>query len=199
MDKTLKWILIASISGLLIYFCYLFYVFSAFSFDDEKYYTKEELIDNYNQKTQQINELKQYINSVTPSDKAVDIEFDSNTKFFIFHVVDKDNYESNWNLALNSAKVDTLLKSLNWTKQTLKTLKGKLDAANCISVKSGDPCNIGFQRCGMGKYYYNIFDKAIPDSLKDKYNDSCTYILYNEKVVLEFGGGAVGPQCFPKN
>jgi hypothetical protein len=49
----------------------------------------------------------------------------------------------------------------------------------------------------MGKYYYNIFDRPIPDSLKAEYNDSCTYILYNDKVVLEYGGGAVGPQCFP--
>ena len=184
-------------SGLLIIVGYVFFVFSAFSFDDGKYYSKQDLIDNYNQKTQQIIEVKQYINSVVPPDKTVDIEFDGNKKFFIFHVVDNGTYDSNWDLKLNSAKIDTLLNKLSWTKQTLKTLKEKLDAANCISVKSGEPCNIGFQRSGMGKYYYNIFDKAIPDSLKDKYNDSCTYILYNDKVVLEYGGGAIGPQCFP--
>ena len=197
MNKTLKWILIIVGSGLLIFVGYVFFVFSTFSFDDGKYYSKQDLIDNYKQKTQQIIEVKQYINSVVPSDKIVDIEFDGNKKFFIFHVVDNGTYDSNWDLKLNSAKVDTLLNKLSWTKQTLKTLKEKLDAANCISVKSGEPCNIGFQRSGMGKYYYNIFDKAIPHSLKDKYNDSCTYILYNDKVVLEYGGGAIGPQCFP--
>ncbi len=196
MNKTLKWILIIVGSGLLIFVGYVFFVFSTFSFDDGKYYSKQDLIDNYNHKTQQIIEVKQYINSVVPPGKTVDIEFEGNKKFFIFHVVDNGTYDSNWDLKLNSAKVDTLLNKLSWTKKTLTTLKDKLDAANCISVKSGEPCNIGFQRSGMGKYYYNIFDKAIPDNLKDKYNDSCTYILYNDKVVLEYGGGAVGPQCF---
>jgi hypothetical protein len=198
MHKTLKWILIIVSSGLLIFIGYVFFIFSTFSFDDGKYYSKQDLIDNYNQRTQQINEVRHYINSVVPSDKVVDIEFDGNEKFFIFHVEENGNRDSNWDLKISSAKVDTLLKKLNWTKQTLTTLKTKLDAANCISVKSGEPCNIGFQRSGMGKYYYNIFDKEIPDSQKDKYNDSCTYILYNDKVVLEYGGGAVGPQCFPK-
>ena len=129
----------------------------------------------------------------------MDIEFDGSNKFFIFHIVENGNYESNWDLKLNSTKTDTLLTKLNWTRQILKTLKEKLDAANCISVKSGEPCNIGFQRSGMGKYYYNIFDNPISDTLKKKYNDSCRYLLYTDKVVLEYGGGAIGPQCFPKN
>jgi len=51
----------------------------------------------------------------------------------------------------------------------------------------------------MGMYSYNVFDKTIADSLKNHYNDSCTYILYNDKLVLEYGGGAIGSQCFPKN
>lgn len=34
-------------------------------------------------------------------------------------------------------------------------------------------------------------------SLKSNYNDSFTYILYNDKVILEYGGGAVELQCFP--
>jgi hypothetical protein len=101
-------------------------------------------------------------------------------------------------LKTSSRKVDSLLWKLNWTDQTLKTLKEKLDAANCISVESGEPCKIGFQRSGMGKYYYNLFEKPIPDSEKRRYNDSCTYILYNDNVVLEYGGGAIGLQCFPK-
>jgi len=197
MNKTLKWILIAVSSVLLIFLGYVFFAFATLGFDDGKFYSKQDLINNYNNKTQQLNDLKHYVNSLVPADKSVDIEFDGNKRLFIFHVVDNGTYESNWDLKINSPKVDTLLKKLGWTKQILNTLKRKLDAANCISVKSGEPCNIGFQRSGMGKYYYNIFDKPIPDSLKSKYNDSCTYMVYNDRVVLEYGGGAVGPQCFP--
>lgn len=197
MNKTLKWILIAVGSGLLIFMGYLFFVFSAFSFGDGKYYSKQDLVDNYIAKTKQINELSAYINSITPPNKQVDIEFDGNKRLFIFHVAENGSRDSNWDLKINSSKVDTLLQKLHWTKQTLTTLKEKLDAANCISVKSGEPCNIGFQRSGMGKYYYNIFDKPIPDSLKSQYSAGRTYIPYTAKVILEYGGGAIGPQCFP--
>ncbi|ANH83091.1 hypothetical protein A8C56_20780 [Niabella ginsenosidivorans] len=199
MRKTIKWILIILGGGLLLFFGCVFYVFSTFRFDDGKHYSTQDLIDNYNQKSNQITDLKTYVNKIIPTSKSVDIEFEGNKKLFIFHLKDTNNYDSNWDLNLNSAKTDTLLKKLNWTKETLKVLKEKLDAANCISVKSGEPCNIGFQRSGMGKFYYNIFDNPIPDSLKNKYNDSCTYILYTDKVVLEYGGGAIGPQCFPIN
>jgi hypothetical protein len=197
MKKTKSWILIIFAGGLLLYFGYIMYRSLTFSFDDGRYYSIQDLINNYNQKTNQISDLKKYINDIVPEGKSVEIEFDGNKRFFIFHLADGGNYDNNWDLKLNSTKVDTLLTKLNWTKETLKILKEKLDASNCISVKSGEPCNIGFQRFGMGIYYYNLFDKPIPDSLKDKYNDSCTYILYTDKVVLEYGGGAIGPQCFP--
>jgi len=198
MKKSLKWILIIVGSGLLIYIGFFIYSILTFSFyDDGKFYSKQDLIDNYNQKSHQITDLKTYINKIVPANKSVDIEFDGNKRLFIFHVIDSGTYDSNWDLKVSSKEVDTLLSKLGWTHQTLTTLKEKLDAANCISVKNGEPCNIGFQRSGMGKYYYNIFDKAISDSLKSKYNDSCTYILYSDKVVLEYGGGAIGRQCFP--
>jgi hypothetical protein len=84
MNKTLKWILIAGGSGLLIFIGYFFFVLIPFSFDEGKYYSKQDLIANYNLKSHQINELKHYINSIVPPDKAVDIEFDGNKKFLIF-------------------------------------------------------------------------------------------------------------------
>lgn len=199
MYKTVKWILLVVGIGFLVFVGYLLY-FSlnfSFSFDNGKHFSKQDLIDNYNTRAEQINELKRYVNSIVPVNKSVDIEFDGNKRLFFFHIIDEGNYDSNWELKIRSPKVDTLLNKLGWNHQTLKTLKEKLDAANCVSVKNGEPCNVGFQRSGLGMYFYNIFDKRIPDSLKAKYNDSCTYILYNDKVVLEYGGGAVGPQCFP--
>src|SRR5215213_10865084 len=112
MNKTLKWILIIMGSGLLLFVGYVFYVFATFSFDDGKHYSKQDLIDNYNSKSQQIIDLKKYINRVVPANKSVDIEFDGNKNFSIFHVADNGSYDSNWDLKLNSPKVDTLLKEL---------------------------------------------------------------------------------------
>ena len=199
MSKILKWILIIIGLGGALFIGYVLYIGLTFSFpfDDGKFYSTKDSVDNYNAKTEEINELKRYVNTVISANKSVDIEFDGNKRLRIFHVFDNGVNDSNWDLNISSSKVDALLEKLGWTRQTLKTLKEKLNAANCISIKNGEPCNIGFQRSGMGKYYYNIFDKPVPDSLKSSYNDSCTYILYGDKVVLEYGGGAIGPQCFP--
>lgn len=200
MKKPLKQIVFIIAAGLLLYLGYILYTGLTFSFyDDGKYYSKQDLIDNYKQRAVQIADLKTYINSIVPAGKSVDIEFEDDENLSIFHVLHNGNDDSNWSLQLNSAKTDSLLAKLNWTRETLKTLKEKLDAANCISVKNGEPCNIGFKRSGLGIYFYNLFDQPIPDSLKTNYNDSCMYIFYTDKVVLEYGGGAVGPQCFPTN
>lgn len=197
MNKILKWILAILGVGLLTYVGFWIYTNALLGDTSDTFYSKEDMIDNYNKKTSEILEVKDYVKRIVPPNKNVDIEFEGDGKLFIFHVTDSGSYDSNWDLKLNAPKTDTLLQKLGWTKETLSTLKEKLDKANCISVKSGEPCNIGFQRSGMGKYFYNMFEKPIAVSLKSDYNDSCTYILYNDKVVLEYRGGAVGAQCFP--
>ena len=72
-----------------------------------------------------------------------------------------------------------------------------LDKANCISVYNKDAIEIGYARSGMGKYSYLIFDKSLTEEEKDKYNNGCEYIFYKDNIVLEYGGGAIGSQCFP--
>jgi len=168
---------------------------SIFAQSDSSSY--KALTENYELKTKEVLDLKTYVSSIVPINKSVDIEFDDNENLEIFHVTVDGVYNSNWNIKVNSGRTDTLLQELGWTKETLAILKGKLDKANCISISSGDPFQVGFQRSGMGMYFYNLFTNPIADNLKTNYNDSCTYVLYNDKVVLEYGGGAIGPQCFP--
>lgn len=205
--KIIKWVLIVSGVGLLLYVGFIVFVSMAFSGAFDTFHTKQELIDNYNKRKTQILDLKSYFKSIVPKDKQVEIEFESDSKLFRFGVSPIDTATGSiiypifleWNLTTSSNKVDSVIKTIGWTQQTLKTLKGKLDKADCIQIESGEPTKIGWQRSGMGMYSYDVFDKPIVDSLKKYYNDSCTYILYNDKLVLEYGGGAVGSQCFPKN
>lgn len=159
-------------------------------------YSKKDLIQNYQAKTKEIYALKNYAERIIPPGKKVSIEFENDNTLSIFHLYTDKISTNNWNLPINSSKTDSLLKELGWTKKTLSTLKERLDDANCISIENRTPFNIGFQRSGMGLYFYNLFDKPLSDSLKKQYNDGCIYILYNDKVALEYGGGAVGPQCF---
>jgi hypothetical protein len=196
MNKILKWIWIFLGVGLLTYVGYWVFAILTFSGAFGTYYSKQDLIDNYNKKTPEIIELKNFVTQIVPCNKSVDIEFDGSSKFFIFHVVENGNYDSNWDLKASSTKTDTLLQKLGWTEQTLKNLKEKLDNANCISVESGEPFTIGYQRSGMGVYFYKVFEQTLNDSLKNIYNDGCTYVYYKDNIVFEYRGGAIGPQCF---
>jgi len=190
-----------TVVGFIVYVIYLFYALNSF---DGKNYTPEELVKSFNEKRKEIYEVKSYFNHIVPKYKVVAIEFTNDDEIGRLDIVPKDTGRGSdvtvqfedWNLKIKSHKVDSLLKVLGWTNNTLSVLKKKLDNANCISIDNGEPAKIGFKRSGMGMYFFNVFDKPMPDGLKARYNDSCMYIYVNSKLVLEYGGGAIGNQCF---
>ncbi|WP_161889444.1 hypothetical protein [Pontibacter russatus] len=200
LAATLKMNLVLKVFLILLIILFIavggFFVFLYMAFDSGPIYSKEDLIVNFEEKEKQILEAKNYFNSIVPKETFVQIEFEDG-QLGIFHIKRNGVYDSNWNIYMDSKKVDSLLQVLHWSKSELKTLKSKLDKANCVSAESGNPVTIGWQRSGMGMYFYKIFNQNLNDSLITKYNDSCTYIFYRDNVVLEFGGGAIGPQCFP--
>jgi hypothetical protein len=196
MNKILKWGIISLCIGTLIFVGYLVWGFMAFVSSFDQSYNKEDLIENYKIKSEEINELQRYMKSIIPNDKSLTLEFESNSSLSIFHLSDKNGDSRNWDINVNSKKTDSLLRVLDWTNETLMTIKEKLDRANCISVENKDPFTVGYQRSGLGMYFYNLFDKPMTDSLKKEYNDGCLHLLYSDKVALEFSGGAVGQQCF---
>jgi hypothetical protein len=198
MSKKLKILLFWG--GFLFLIILGLYLFIHIAFDGiftGPFYTKEDLIKNYELKESEILEVKNYFESILPENAIVHIEFNNNDELGIFHVKTNRPYENNWNLKIKSAKTDSLLNDLGWTRKELKILKTKLGNANCISISSRKPITIGWQRSGMGMFFYKIFENNLPDSLISEYNDGCTYIFYRDNVVLEYGGGAIGPQCFP--
>ncbi|WP_282636526.1 hypothetical protein [Sphingobacterium thalpophilum] len=195
MKVFLKIFLIICGIGFAVFVGVIVMIMAAFGGFD-KDYSVTELKENFEKKRTEIYEVKNYINKITPPDKSVQIEFNNSNILPIFHVGVGESFENNWDVKINSEKANTLIQKLGWTTETLKTLKEKLDNANCIGVLNGEPCIINFQRSGMGMYSFNVFDKPIPDSLKTRYNDGCTYILVNDRLVLEYGGGAIGGQCF---
>lgn len=171
------------------------------------FYTKEDLIKNYRKNEHEILGLKKYFSSIVPADKKVEIEFENDNQLFRFGVYPMDpktkwiNYPIflEWNLDVHSKKVDSVLKSMKWNLETLRNIKEKLDAANCIQIESGEPTKIGFQRSGMGMFIYNVFDNPLSDSLKQRFNSNCQYRIFSDKLVFEYGSGAVGSDCFPKD
>ncbi len=184
--------------------------------------SKKELIENFEHKKSEIQRLKNEYQKLVPKNYIVDIEFKPESKIFtiteeisvkIYKLKDKTEKENtddvqrtdglkvisqNWNLKPNSNELEKVIKSIGWTNETLDEIKKLLNEANCISIQNGKVTTIGFARSGMGKYSYKIFDKPLNEKEKIEYNNNCEYIFYKDNIVLEYGGGAIGSQCFEK-
>ena len=169
--------------------------------------SKRELISNIDSNFDKINLLKTSYLKLVPKDYLVSIEFNPADKIAstkesidlgIEHKYNKQtDYKKEWNLEYNSKVLAEMIKPLGWTIETLTKIKKLLADANCVSIENGDITTIGFARSGMGKYFFKLFDSDLNSDQIKQYNDSCTYIYYKKNIVLEYGGGAVGSQCFP--
>jgi len=170
--------------------------------------SKKELISNIDSSYNNIEEAIKYFTEITGAGFDLYIEFNPPQKIlhkgesvdFWCSTIDSSGSAplfQEWNLELTSSKLDSLLQQVNWDRMKLTKLKAALQKANCISIKNGSPIEVGFARSGMGKYSYLIFEKDLNATQIKQYNDGCSYIFYKNNIVLEYGGGAVGSQCFP--
>ena len=185
--------------------------------------SKRELIRNYEARRSEILRLKEEYQKYIPKNYIVDLEFEPESKILTIgeeitikvYKIDSAADEShvnkeiqrndnlkvvsqNWNLKPGSKRLEQVLISIGWTNQTLIEIKQLLYNANCVSIKNGIVTTIGFARSGMGKYSYKILENFLTQKQKDEHNNGCEYIYYKDNVVLEYGGGAVGPQCFER-
>lgn len=132
---------------------------------------------------------------VLSTEKSIDLRIYSNRKNDNGGISQKFR-ESN--LPYNSEALLEQINSLGWNTKTLTKIKNLLDKANCISIENGIISTVGFARSGMGKYSYKFFKDDLNKEEQSEYNDGCLYIYHERNIVLEFGGGAVGQQCFEK-
>ncbi|MGQ0299708.1 hypothetical protein [Riemerella anatipestifer] len=183
--------------------------------------SKKDLIENFENKKSEIQKLKTEYQKLVPKDYFVEIEIEPESKILttteeitikiykLKHKIDNNSnsvqrndglevISQNWNLKPNSEELENVIRTIGWTKQTLDETKKLLNEANCISIENGKITTIGFARSGMGKYSYKIFEKYLNSAEIKKYNDGCEYIFYKDNIVLQYGGGAIGPQCFER-
>ncbi|MFC6997830.1 hypothetical protein [Rufibacter roseus] len=184
--------------------------------------SKNKLIENYEKHKVEIGKIKEEYSKLVPEKHIVYIEFEPASKILTIpeqitikiykakddtaktHTYDGQRNDKlkvvsqNYNLKPDSKELEYIITSLGWTKQTLVKIKELLDRVNCVSIENGEVSTIGFARSGMGKYSYKLFDSQLTENQKQRYNNGCEYIFYKDNVVLEYGGGAIGPQCFEK-
>ncbi len=169
--------------------------------------SKKALIANIDSNDEKIKYLKTEYAKLVPANFTVLIEFNpedklNNTAESIDVKIEQiENHETkffqDWNLAYGSDTLAKMIKRINWDRKTLARIKKLLADAHCVSIYNGPIATIGFARSGMGKYSYKIFDQDLTSEQIKEYNNGCTYIFYKRNIVLEYGGGAIGPQCFP--
>jgi hypothetical protein len=201
MSKTLKYILIGSgvIGGLCIigFLIFNFMIASAFGAFD-KTYSVTELKEEYFSKEKEIQDVINYYDFIKPKDYTVDIEFTDEKLLSRLTIYKKDSSKvvyQKWDVPIGEMQSQELTTYLEWNANEVKTLKEKLDKANCISVEDGEPIKIGFKRSGMGMFSFVIFRNKGTDI--QNFNNGCDYIMVNRNLALQYGGGAIGPQCFP--
>lgn len=112
------------------------------------------------------------------------------------------------------AKQDSLMQIVGLTHEELDGIHQRVKKAHCIGIKLSyhtfDACHhsfypsaphaatIIFRYVGFGRYDFLIKDSAFTDDEKDIIMNDITLIPYNDHVIFQFGGGAVGPQSFDK-
>ncbi|MFC0518177.1 hypothetical protein ACFFGT_28440 [Mucilaginibacter angelicae] len=169
--------------------------------------SKKELIENIKANYDKITLLKTAYAKLVPPNYTVSIEFNpeniiTSTKESIDLKITllkgtEAIVNQEWNLDFNSDKLKEMLASIGWNKETVKNIKKLLAEAHCISIENGKVATIGFARSGLGKYSYLLFNSSLTADKAKQYNDGCSYIFYGKNIVLEYAGGAFGPQCFP--
>lgn len=202
MLKYLEYIIAFLVTISLLFIIGIFILFraidSALGLND-KVYSVSELKSEYVKNEKNINDLITYFQSIKPKDKLIDIEFKDNKTLSRLKIDYKDSLKQDYmqgNVQVKSLLDPVFEKDLHWNEEQIDILKEKLDMANCISIEDGEPIKIGFKRSGMGMFSFNVFMK--PETDRSGFNDSCQYILVDKSLALEYGGGAIGPQCFPR-
>lgn len=172
--------------------------------------SRAELVENYEQRSEQIEALKNEFLQSIPKGYNVNlaIEMDAGPLKYITSIdmqIFKENKDgktdliaTQWDMKYPSAELDSLLDIVKWDPMTFSNIKNLMQVANCVSIMNDQEyTEVGFAHSGLGKYSYLLFPKKLDTVDKIKaYNDGCQYIYYNPNVVLRYVGGLAGPQCF---
>ena len=82
------------------------------------------------------------------------------------------------------------------TKEEMRNIRRMLRQADGIGITThADYTELRYRRVGFGLYLYRFYNRPIPADEWDKMD--CSLIPYNDTVVFEYAGGAIGGICFP--
>ena len=155
---------------------------------------------HYEKHAGELDELCSYAVEALNDSCGVTLEWEKG-KLSMFHIVNRGSYDNYWREDAIS-KQDSLMQIVGLTKDELDGIRRRLKAAGCIGIEASHTkphrVEVWFRRVGMGRYDYIIKDTAMTDEEKAEAIEGQDLIPYNERVVFQYGGGAIGPQVFDK-
>ena len=98
--------------------------------------------------------------------------------------------------AIDEADLQQKMRFVGLTKEEMHNIRRMLRQADCIGITThADYTELRYRRVGFGLYLYRFYNHPIPADEWDKMD--CSLIPYNDTVVFEYAGGAIGGICFP--
>ena len=98
--------------------------------------------------------------------------------------------------AIDEADLQQKMRFVGLTKEEMRNIRRMLRQAGCIGITThADYTELRYRRVGFGLYLYRFYNHPIPTDEWDKMD--CSLIPYNDTVVFEYAGGAIGGICFP--
>ncbi|OXB06803.1 hypothetical protein [Flavobacterium pectinovorum] len=179
-----------------------------------------DLKKNYEYKSKDIKELKEYFEKIVPKNYYVTIRYnssdninlvvyeptnipDKNDLLFQQWDVDFEDYEEPKDSHFNSEydgktkSLDVVKKKLNWSNNTFTELYEKLENVNSMGISSGKPIKIEYGFRGMGVLSYLFFDHNLSKTEQKENSNNCSQMFYKENIVFTFSSGAIGSFCIP--
>lgn len=152
----------------------------------------DSMADHYNKKGPEIEELVTFAQSALDEGQTMCLVFERG-KVSMFHTTSKYHWR-------DADSLRSLMAEVGLDEDEFQFIKKELKRVQCISIdtRSPDYCDVGYKRVAMGMFSYRIFYLPMNDEQREMALSNLHFIPYNERVVLMFGGGAVGPQVFPE-
>lgn len=161
----------------------------------------ERLAKHYDNHRDDLSRLVQYTRQAIDPGAYIHLEFEHG-KASIFHVqAPSDPLPSqHWDDAERNK--DSIMAVVGLTPSEYKELFRLLRQAGCIGItlSSGrdddSTAVVDWRRDLMGMYSYILFDRPTTPQEDSTFLAEPMYIPYTDRVILQYSGGAIGPQSF---
>jgi hypothetical protein len=139
-----------------------------------KSYSRQETIENFEKKEKEILLLADYFTHLKADSNEVSFQPNGN-RYTIsiglpnWAISPEHPYNAGRDMKINSTKMDTLLRMLGWTANTVLTLKEMLIKANCKYISShGDYLQLDYGTGDVCSFWYIISKRPFVDSIVEK-------------------------------